>query len=169
MMLRLMLLFTLLTTLPGVALARGPADVLAGMHGKWQGRGVARETASSPKEAVACMLEGRWERNIKTLRIRYLCLGADVRFESNGIMRLSGDKVLSTIDVHGRGRISGRGKASGNRIELVFSGKDEKRRAVRAVLTMKRAGKGRLTTVLRATDPDSGRMFTAFTLTLKSK
>lgn len=166
---RLLLLFAVLAALPAPAEARGPADVLAGMHGKWQGRGVVREKASSPTEAVACLFEGRWERIESTLHVRYLCLGADSRFETSGTLRLSGRKVFSDLLMHDRGHVSGAGEVRSGEVHLIFAGKDKKGRPVRAEFILGRKDDGRLSSILRATDPDSGEMFTAFTLTLKRK
>ncbi|HHN67537.1 MAG TPA: hypothetical protein ENK15_05815 [Thermopetrobacter sp.] len=169
MMSRLLLLFTLLTTLPGGALARGAADVLAGMHGQWQGRGVVREKPSAPKEAVVCSFQGRWERIRNTLHVRYLCFGADSRFETSGTLRVRGRKVFSDLLMHDRGHVSGSGRVASGKVLLSFAGKDDKGRRLRAQLTLSRSGGNRLRSVLRATDPDSGKMFTAFTLSLKRK
>ena len=147
----------------------GGADLLKAMSGTWKGRGTVRESPRAAAEPVSCRYEGKLADSGLSLRITYVCLGVEFKFDATGALTFepgSGRFTVTLTTPAANRRAEGSGRANGAGIELDLRGRHPETGAeVTSRLTMSMAGATRLVNVLRSTDPETGKSFQVFSAT----
>lgn len=144
----------------------GGADLLKAMSGVWKGRGVVRKSPAAAAEPVSCRYDGKLSGDGLGLRIAYVCLGIEFKFDAVGALAFEPGSQRFTMTLTtaaANRRAEGSGRASGSGIELDLKGRHPETGAeVSSHLTLSMSGSRQLINVLRSTDPDTGRNFQVF-------
>jgi hypothetical protein len=139
------------------------------MSGVWKGRGIVRKSPDAAAEPVSCRYDGKLSGDGLSLRIAYVCLGIEFKFDAVGALAFepdSGRFTMTLTTAAANRRAEGSGRANGSGVELDLKGRHPETGAkVSSQLIMSLSGSRKLVNLLRSTDPESGRNFQVFQIT----
>ena len=145
-------------------------DLPERLNGVWMGNGAIYKAPGAPRERVRCRFTSKWAKITATISLHYICLGIDIRFETNG--KLKYDEARKTINgklsTVGVGSFRAAGRHKRHSVVVTLTGKDPKTgKPVSGVLSIALKGKRSLNSSLTATDPKTGKRFQAFKASFK--
>lgn len=143
---------------------------LKNLAGSWKGRGKLRRTKASNIEPISCRMDGAWQRQQRRLKLTYVCLGIDVRFESiANLTRMPNGAISGTWSVSGQSeRITATGRRAGSALNLFLKGRHpETQKIINSRLKFTLGSNRRLHNVLQTRDPKTGAAFRAFNVSFR--
>ncbi len=141
------------------------SDVTLGkLIGKWSGEGVVRQSSAGREEPVKCRLTTNWTAENKLMKMLLACRGIDYVFTATSFIGRSGSIYRGSLNSSVSGEANVAGRKSGNGLSFNMAGRS-KNGPVQSSLSLAIAG-SQVTNVVKRTDPDTGKKYTALNVTM---